>query len=279
MSMPVEFSFEGKGVRVVMIDCEPWWVAVDVCRVLDIANSRDAVERLDDDEKADVALTDTSSNGVVQRRQFQAVNESGLYTLILRCRDAVNPGTPAHRFRKWVTNEVLPALRRNGMYRMPFAQPDEVPAPLSARVEADEIVSAGRAFRSLFTTARYMGMPRKLAATRANLAAQRATGVDLAAELSASGWLESSDLPAPQQKQYEMQQQIRTLLQERDWPQDLTVALILQGIGRPDLVSDRATQILVGQCMLLLGYRRVRLPASRPNGIRPWGYRMPEGRG
>lgn len=271
MSMPMEFSFEGKGVRVVMIDGELWWVAVDVCQILDIQNTTQALQQMDEDERAMFYIG--------RQGEANIISESGLYTLILRCRDAINPGTPAHRFRKWVTSEVLPALRRNGMYMVPSAQPDEVPAPLSARVEADEIVSAGRAFRSLFTTARYMGMPRKLAATRANLAAQRATGVDLAAELSASGWLEASDLPAPQQKQYEMQQQIRTLLQERDWPQDLTVALILQGIGRPDLVSDRATQILVGQCMLLLGYRRVRLPASRPNGIRPWGYRMPEGRG
>lgn len=268
MSMPMEFSFEGKGVRVVMIDGEPWWVAMDVAEVLGYKDTEAMTRRLDDDEKQNLRNVGFGNRGAT------IINEPGLYNAILGSHKA-----EAKRFKKWVTSEVLPALRRNGMYMVPSAQPDEVPAPLSARVEADEIVSAGRAFRSLFTTARYMGMPRKLAATRANLAAQRATGVDLAAELSASGWLEASDLPAPQQKQYEMQQQIRVLLQERGWPQDLTVALILQGLGRPDLVSDRATQILVGQCMLLLGYRRIRLPAVRPNGIRPWGYRMPGERG
>lgn len=49
------------------------------------------------------------------------INESGLYTLILRCRDAVKPGTVPHRFRKWVTNEVLPTIRKTGRYEHPVA--------------------------------------------------------------------------------------------------------------------------------------------------------------
>lgn len=57
------FSFDQKDVRVVMVNDEPWWVLKDVCDVLDIANSRDVADRLDADEKASVALNDTSSNG------------------------------------------------------------------------------------------------------------------------------------------------------------------------------------------------------------------------
>nr|WP_267459933.1 BRO family protein [Klebsiella pneumoniae] len=55
------------------------------------------------------------------------MNESGLYTLILRCRDAVKQGTTAWRFRKWVTNEVLPAIRKNGEYSY-VEPPQKAPA-------------------------------------------------------------------------------------------------------------------------------------------------------
>ncbi|MHD0517921.1 BRO-N domain-containing protein [Klebsiella pneumoniae] len=90
---------------------EPWFVAADVCKALDIADNRAAVRKLDDDEKGGYSLP---TPGGVQ--SVGIVNESGLYTCILRCRDAVKQGTTAWRFRKWVTNEVLPAIRKNGEY-------------------------------------------------------------------------------------------------------------------------------------------------------------------
>ena len=105
-------------VRVVMIDGEPWFVAVDVCRILEISNSRDAVARLDDDEKADVGITDTSSNGVQQRRTVTAISESGLYALIFTSRKP-----EAKKFRKWVTHEVLPSIRKTGGYSIAPADP------------------------------------------------------------------------------------------------------------------------------------------------------------
>lgn len=113
------YKFQDHPVRVLGTPENPLFVAADVCAVMGIANNRDAIEKLDADEKADVALTDTSSNGVTQRRKVTAVTESGLYTLILRCRDAVTSGTKAHAFRKWVTAEVLPTIRRTGGYRPP----------------------------------------------------------------------------------------------------------------------------------------------------------------
>jgi prophage antirepressor-like protein len=115
----VPFAFEDELIRMVEIDGEPWFVARDVCGVLGIANSRDAVDKLDADEKADVGLTDTSSNGVAQQRTFQVVSESGLYAITLRCRDAMTPGTVPHRFRRWVTAEVLPSIRKTGRYEVP----------------------------------------------------------------------------------------------------------------------------------------------------------------
>ncbi len=89
----------------------PLFVAKDVCDVLGIVNSRDALESLDVDEKADVAISDTSSNGVTQDRVFNTVTESGLYALVFRSRKP-----EAKAFRKWVTSEVLPMIRKTGGY-------------------------------------------------------------------------------------------------------------------------------------------------------------------
>lgn len=115
---PTVFSFEAASqIRAVSINGNPWFSAKDVCDALRLTNSRMALKALDDDEKADVSLTYTSSNGVTQNRETNVISESGLYTLILRCRDAVTPGTIPYRFRKWVTAEVLPAIRQTGQYQ------------------------------------------------------------------------------------------------------------------------------------------------------------------
>ncbi len=110
------YNFDGQQIRTVTQNGEPWFVAADVCETIGIKNTSDAMKALDPDEIADIALTDISSNGVEQSRQFLIINESGLYTLMLRSRKATTPGTPQHRFRKWVTSEVLPSLRRKGSY-------------------------------------------------------------------------------------------------------------------------------------------------------------------
>ena len=85
----------------------PWWVAKDVCKALSIANSRDALSRLDDDEKDCVVLTDAMG----RPRETAVVNESGLYSLILTSRKP-----EAKAFQKWVTSEVLPSIRKTGAY-------------------------------------------------------------------------------------------------------------------------------------------------------------------
>ncbi|EAM5648726.1 Bro-N domain-containing protein [Salmonella enterica] len=109
---PSVFNFESDcQVRAIIIDGAPWFVAMDVCRAIGIANHRDAVRKLDSDEKG-VGSTDTLGG----EQETTIISESGLYTLILRCRDAVTPGTIPYRFRKWVTGEVLPQIRRTGRY-------------------------------------------------------------------------------------------------------------------------------------------------------------------
>ncbi|MDO9766225.1 Bro-N domain-containing protein [Glaesserella parasuis] len=105
------FNFEQSSIRVIAVNNEPWFVAKDVCEAVNISNYRDAIERLDEDEKG-VALTDTLGG----QQEMNIISESGMYTLILRCRDAVKKGSVPHRFRKWVTAEVLPQIRKTGQY-------------------------------------------------------------------------------------------------------------------------------------------------------------------
>ena len=111
------FNFEHSAIRVIAINNEPWFVVKDICDTLDISNPSKAILNLDDDEKmisSDSNLKLGSAGNGAQ--SLALVSESGMYTLILRCRDAVKKGSIPHRFRKWVTAEVLPQIRKTGSY-------------------------------------------------------------------------------------------------------------------------------------------------------------------
>ncbi len=111
------FEFESAAVRTVVDeDGAPLWVGKDVCACLGIANHKDALAGLDEDERKGVGITDPLGKNP---QVMVAVNESGLYALIFKSRKAV-----AKRFRKWVTAEVLPAIRRAGGYRADADAPD-----------------------------------------------------------------------------------------------------------------------------------------------------------
>lgn len=111
MNAIVPFNFDGAELRVIDQSGEPWFTATDVCAILGISKHRDALSKLDADERGSLKVDTLGGT-----QDVAAVNESGLYTLILRCRDATTPGTAPHRFRKWVTSEVLPSIRRTGQY-------------------------------------------------------------------------------------------------------------------------------------------------------------------
>jgi len=111
----IPFDFEEQAVRVIMRDGEPWFVAVDACRVLEIDNVSQAMTRLDDDE---VTLITNEGN----RRPMNLISESGLYSLIFTSRKE-----QAKRFRKWVTAEVLPTIRRTGSYELTPPPPEAGP--------------------------------------------------------------------------------------------------------------------------------------------------------
>lgn len=122
------FSFqESHQVRVVLVGGDPWFVALDVIKALKLTNPTMALKSLDDDERAKFNLG--------RQGETNIISESGLYTLILRCRDAVKQGTTAWRFRKWVTNEVLPAIRKTGVYAYVEPAPKCAAEPLDWRVE------------------------------------------------------------------------------------------------------------------------------------------------
>lgn len=98
------FSFKGERVRVLMTENdEPWFIAKDVCDILGISNPSDALKRLDDDERSRFNLG--------RQGETNIVNEAGLYVLVLGSRKP-----EAHEFKRWVTHEVLPSIRRHGGY-------------------------------------------------------------------------------------------------------------------------------------------------------------------
>lgn len=94
-------------IRTLNIDGEPWFVAVDVCKALDIGNVSMAISRLDDDEKNTVSLTE----GIPGNPNKTIVNEPGLYALVLSSRKP-----EAKAFKRWITHEVIPSIRKHGGY-------------------------------------------------------------------------------------------------------------------------------------------------------------------
>lgn len=110
----IPFDYSGRQVRTVTVDGEPWFVAADVCAVLGIVETHRAVASLDDDEKDRHSVT---TPGGVQ--EVVTINEPGLYSLVLRSRKP-----EAKLFKRWITHEVLPAIRATGSYGNVPALPD-----------------------------------------------------------------------------------------------------------------------------------------------------------
>ena len=104
-------------VRVVEQDGEPWFVAKDVCNCLELSNSRKALSRLDDDEKG-VTLSDTLGG----KQEMATVNEYGLYSLVLSSRKP-----EAKEFKRWITHEVIPSIRKYGSFNMAIPRTLQMP--------------------------------------------------------------------------------------------------------------------------------------------------------
>lgn len=112
-TVPAVFTFAPNlTLRVYDTEGNPWFVAVDIERMFGISNIRKRVASLDEDERSAVPAPQGGS-------PLTVVNESGLWTLVLRSDAALQKGTAAYKARKWVTSEVLPAIRRTGRYEAP----------------------------------------------------------------------------------------------------------------------------------------------------------------
>ena len=107
------FQYEDHEVRVVQgEDGEPRFVAADVCAVLELGNVTEALRGLDEDERGSIRNPEVTSTG--GNPNLLTITESGLYSLVLRSRKP-----EAKRFKRWITHEVLPAIRRHGGYLTP----------------------------------------------------------------------------------------------------------------------------------------------------------------
>jgi len=152
---PSVFRFSSQAVRVIVRDDEPWFVANDVCAALGLDNSRMATDRLDDDEKG---VTSIDTLGGAQA--MTVISESGLYSLVLASRKP-----EAKPFKKWVTSEVLPAIRKSGRYEVGEPLPAVVRSPrLEASMArmADSVATLAAGMQTMSTqlnvTSKYIGL-------------------------------------------------------------------------------------------------------------------------
>lgn len=104
-------NYNGQTVRTVERDGEVWWVLVDICKVLSLKNPTSVASRLDDDEKSKVEFNPKSGLGLSHNGSTIIINESGLYAVLLR-----SDKPEAKPFKRWITHEVLPSIRRTGAY-------------------------------------------------------------------------------------------------------------------------------------------------------------------
>jgi prophage antirepressor-like protein len=127
---------KGHEIRVTMVNGEPWWVAKDVLAVLEVGNVTDATKRLDDDEFDSIEVTDTQG-----RDQFMiGINEAGLYSLVLGSRKP-----QAKAFKRWITHDVIPSIRKTGTYNAkPMSASEQIVLLMKAHTEQYEQVEAVR---------------------------------------------------------------------------------------------------------------------------------------
>lgn len=129
------FNFENHEVRSLLLNNEPWFVGKDVADVLGYSNSRKAMADHVDDEDKEVLTSRNVTLENIPNRGITVVNESGLYSLILSSKLP-----SAKKFKRWVTSEVLPALRKTGQYQVKELSGSELMA--KALIEAQSVLAA-----------------------------------------------------------------------------------------------------------------------------------------
>lgn len=157
MSLIQNLAFGDISIRAFDNEGTPWFVATDICRGLGIKNTSDALRILRDVERQKLTI---------DGRETNIVRDSGVYTLALRCQEALKEGTSAYNFRIWLTDEVLPAIRKTGRYE---AQATITPAEqraiqrevaIRAKKTASNYQTIYRAIKARYQIARYDQLPR-----------------------------------------------------------------------------------------------------------------------
>lgn len=152
----IPFDYNSQQIRVIKDEKgESWWVAKDVCDVLGIVDHKVALRKLDEDEKGEYRIPSLGGS-----QKTSVINESGLYTLILR-----SDKPEAKPFRKWITSEVLPTLFKTGTYSI--AKPEPV-----------TLIPIAKEFRAAIILAKAAGLQGNQATFAANTAVWRITGYD-----------------------------------------------------------------------------------------------------
>ena len=127
------FNFENHEVRSLLVDDEPWFVGKDVAEILSYSNTRKALtDHVDDEDKMDGV---TIRDSIGRNQKPVLINESGLYSLVLSSKLP-----SAKKFKRWVTSEVLPALRKTGQYQVKELSGSELMA--KALIEAQSVLAA-----------------------------------------------------------------------------------------------------------------------------------------
>lgn len=170
MSNVIPFDFKNHPVRVVERHGEAWFVASDVSETLEYSEPSAMTRHLDDDEKG-LSIVQTPGGD----QSLLIINESGLYSAVLRSRKP-----EAKAFKKWVTSEVLPAIRKTGTYQMGGAS---APAPDD---RLTDIARASAFAGALDAAARAFGFDDNMRLLSVNQAVQKRTGVNLLGELNAT---------------------------------------------------------------------------------------------
>ena len=124
-------------IRTLNLNGEPWFVAADVCKALELGNPSMTVERLDDDEKG-ISTIDTLGG----KQCMAIINEPGLYSLVITSRKP-----EAKAFKRWITHEVIPAIRKHGAYISPNAEAVQVTPTIEQYIASARIIATCRADR------------------------------------------------------------------------------------------------------------------------------------
>lgn len=127
------FKFEGKEVRTLKIDGEPWFVGKDLTDILGYSNSRKALKDHVDKEDQQILTSRNVTLENIPNRGLTGVNESGMFSLVLSSQLPT-----AKKFKRWVTSEVLPAIRKNGSYQLPQTPEGQIRLLLESNVHMDE---------------------------------------------------------------------------------------------------------------------------------------------